>query len=66
MKLTINKNLLAHYAKGTLSLLKSSNRLYAVNFRFSSSYKSTLSPFPYGTCLLSIIKSLIELRVNPQ
>ena len=34
MKLTINKKLLAHYAKGTLSLLKSSNRLYAVNFRF--------------------------------
>ena len=33
MKLTINKKLLAHYAKGTLSLLKSSNRLYAVNFR---------------------------------
>jgi len=46
MKLTINKKLLAHYAKGTLSLLESSNRLYAVNFRFFWSYKECFFTFP--------------------
>lgn len=58
LKLAIKINLLAHYAKGTLSplLIKKLQLIVSVEFQyFSESYTPSISPFLYSTCSLLVI-----------
>ena len=62
------RNSPVHSAKGTLSLVNELELL--VNTRFQNLYFTPLpgffSPFPHGTCSLSVIREYLALRDGPR
>jgi hypothetical protein len=57
-------NSLAHYPKGTLSLRRSGAPTvckHTVSGTISLSYKEFFSPFPHGTCSLSVTEEYLVL-----
>ena len=67
LKLAANRNSLTHYTKGTPSPPSSELRLL-VGIRFQVSFtplSGCFSPFPHGTCSLSVTREYLGLEGGP-
>ena len=67
LKLAANRNSLTHYTKGTPSPACSGLRLL-VGIRFQVSFtplSGCFSPFPHGTCSLSVTREYLGLEGGP-
>ena len=63
-KLATIINSLAHYAKGTLSLLKAST-VFKHSVSGSESLPLLITPFLYSTCTLSNIEKYLDFEGEP-
>ena len=66
LKLAANGNSLTHYTKGTPSLHKELRLLVGIRFQVSfTPLSGCFSPFPHGTCSLSVTREYLGLEGGP-
>jgi hypothetical protein len=66
LKLAANGNSLTHYTKGTPSLQKELRLLVGIRFQVSfTPLSGCFSPFPHGTCSLSVTREYSGLEGGP-
>ena len=67
LKLATQTNSLTHYTKGTPSRLKDASTAcrHSVSDSISLPCSGFFSPFPHGTCSLSVIKEYLGLEGGP-
>ena len=67
LKLAANRNSLTHYTKGTPSHQKVLRLLVGIRFQVSfTPLSGGFSPFPHGTCALSVTREYLALRGGPR
>ncbi len=66
LKLAANRNSLTHYTKGTPSHQKVLRLLVGIRFQvFFTPLSGCFSPFPHGTCSLSVTREYLGLEGGP-
>ena len=66
LNLATNHNSLTHYAKGTRSLRRAPTVCrHTVSGSISSPSSGCFSPFPHGTCSLSVMREYLGLEGGP-
>jgi hypothetical protein len=66
LKLAANRNSLTHYTKGTPSHQKVLRLLVGIRFQVSfTPLSGCFSPFPHGTCALSVTREYLGLEGGP-
>src|SRR6202021_124623 len=66
LKLPANRNSLTHYTKGTPSRHKPLRLLVGIRFQVSfTPLSGCFSPFPHGTCSLSVTREYLGLEGGP-
>ncbi len=66
LKLAANRNSLTHYTKGTPSPQKGLRLLVGIRFQVSfTPLSGCFSPFPHGTCSLSVTREYLGLEGGP-